>query len=475
MLLNKAIIKILKDFSKKITESNLNIKLIENLNQYLWETIEILRINNVIFIPFIGEIGSGKSTIINGIIGEDVLPTGVNGCSKKGILIRYLNKNENEINIRKSYFEKEKSEETTNYYIVPDNYIIGKGLDQVKGILNNLNYNYNEKEEDSFYYVRTKIKLFDDLGLDDSLKRMIYLIDLPGFGTENKFENNIYLKLMSISSCFIFIVKNCIIKDNNNRKILKKIFDQAKVQKRVFSSKLLQSSLFILNNFNNQSTGDEDIKEAKQDINELINGIKNEEEEIEMKNINLCFFNAEFYNNYYMNFNYFFNIKNSIKFEFRTFVKKNQDIFISPENSNIKKYKSFGKFLISQLNKKKDNILQNNEQSDEIIENNGYNEKFNKQIKNDLEEIFKILDINMNDKEKTEIFQIICFGKENSFKLNYLKNSNYEEFKNRIESQIKTLNSNMQDELEEKLNYLMEKLYLFFQKDFSKENDMKSI
>ena len=187
MLLNKSIIKILYDFSWKISQTKFDIKLIGNLNQYLKETIEILKINNVILIPFIGERGSGKSTIINGIIGEDILPTGDNGCSKRGILIRYLSKNENEINIRKTYFKEEKSGENINYYFDPDNYIIGSGLEQVKGILNNLNYKYNEREEDSFYYIRTKIKLFEDLGLDDSLKRMIYLIDLPGFGNEKKF------------------------------------------------------------------------------------------------------------------------------------------------------------------------------------------------------------------------------------------------------------------------------------------------
>ena len=473
MLLNKSIIKTLNDFNNQISESKLDEKFVANLSQYLRETIEILKINNVILIPFIGEIGTGKSTIINGIIGEDVLPTGVNGCSKRGILIRYLNKNENEINIRKTYFRKEKSEENTNYFFESDDYIIGNGLEQVKGILNNLNYNYNEKEEDSFYYIRTKIKLFDDLGLEDSLKRMIYLIDLPGFGTENKFENNIYLKLMSISSCFIFTVKNSVIKDNNNRKILKKIFDQAKKQKRVFSSKLLQSSLFILNMFNNQSTEEEDIKEAQKDINELINGVDNKEDENALKNINLCFFHAKLYNNYYTNYNYFCNIKDSIKFEFRTYVKKNQDIFISPENSSKKKYKSFSKFLISQLDKKKEYFLQN-EQPNENIINNENNELSTEQIKKDLNEIFRNLNLNINEEETSEILNIISFGKENIFKLNYLKYSKFEELKDKTKTQIKTLNSNMQDELEEQLNFLMNKLDLFFQKDFSKEKDLKS-
>ena len=281
---------------------------------------------------------------------------------------------------------------------------------------------------------------------------------------------------MSISSCFIFTVKNSVIKDNNNRKALKRIFDQAKEQKRIFSSKLLQSSLFILNMFENRAFGNEDIKEAKKDINEIINGDKNEADEDEdtMKNINLCFFNADLYNNYYTKYNYFYNIKDSINLEFKSYTKKNRDIFISPENSSNKKYKSFSKFLISQLNKKKDDFLQNNEQSNENIIINDNNGLFFEQIKKDLNEIFTNLNLNINDKDMSEILNIINFGKENIFKLNFLEKSNFEELKNKTQTQIKTLNSNMQIELEEKLDYLMKKLEFFFQKDFSKEIDTKS-
>ena len=74
----------------------------------------------------------------------------------------------------------------------------------------------------------------------------------------------------------------------------------------------------------------------------------------------------------------------------------------------------------------------------------------------------------------SEILNIINFGKENIFKLNFLEKSNFEELKNKTQTQIKTLNSNMQIELEEKLDYLMKKLDFFFQKDFSKEIDTKS-
>ena len=337
-------------------------------------------------------------------------------------------------------------------------------MEQVRGILNDLNCNYNEKEEDSFYYIRAKIKLFDDLGLDDSIKRMIYLIDLPGFGTENKFEQNIYPKILNISNCFVFTIRNSVIKENKNKEILKSILEQAKQQKKIFTSKLLQSSLFILNNDNNQTTGEDDINQAKNDIIDLIYGFENVNIVKEIKNINLCFFHALLYTKYYSNYNYFFKLKDSIKSDFRSYLKNNQDIFKSPENSSIIKYDSFLIYLNSQLRKKLKNLFnfKKNEQSDEKIES-------------DLKEIFT--NLNINEKEISEntkkISQKIFFGQENIIKLNYLKESNFEVFKSKIKFQIETLNGNMQDRLEKRLNDILEMLDLFFENDFSKEKDFR--
>ena len=474
-LLNKSLITILGNITKEISKSKLDIQIIDNLNQYLQTTIEFLKIYNVIFIPFIGEIGSGKSTIINGIIGEDILPTGDNVCTKRGIVIRYLGKNEGETNIRKTYFREEYIEEKPYYYIDPDDYIIGKGSEKVREILNNINHKYNENEEDSFYYIRTKIKLFDDLGLDDSLKKMIYLIDLPGFGTRNKFQKDIYQKLMKLSTCFIFTIKNGVIKDNNNAEILKNIFDQTKEQKKVFTSKLFKSSLFILNNFSKQSTGDNNINQSKKQLLELIVGNNDEKDEYE-KYINLCFFHANLYKNYYTNYNYFYNIKFTVKSEFKNYLTNNKKFIVFPEIINTRKYTSFSRFLISQIKTKNEKLFKDNENEIESNIINENNEQSDKNIKKDLEEIFSNLNINEKDLSKkiNNISEMICYGQKNIIKINNLKKSNFGELKITINIQVGTLNNNMQDELEDQLNYLIEKLDLFFNQDFSKEKDLKS-
>lgn len=59
------------------------------------------------------------------------------------------------------------------------------------------------------------------------LKEMIFLIDFPGFGTENIFEKKeIYNKVMSICNSFIFVVRNSVIKENSSQIKLKSIFEQ---------------------------------------------------------------------------------------------------------------------------------------------------------------------------------------------------------------------------------------------------------
>ena len=39
------------------------------------------------FIPLLGTVNSGKSTILNGLIGYNILPAKKKECTKKGILI----------------------------------------------------------------------------------------------------------------------------------------------------------------------------------------------------------------------------------------------------------------------------------------------------------------------------------------------------------------------------------------------------
>ena len=198
-----------------MNEINKNIKFMEN--------------NEHIFIPFLGPSNAGKTTILNGIIGKDILPTNLSESTKRGIIISYCNSEKITIRTVNLQSKKEYGEICCDLKFGA---IIGNWLAQVKQILIDINYNFPEKKEDFFYLVQTRIKLFDELKLEENYKKMICLIDLPGYGTKNIFEKVIYNKLLSISSSFIFVVKNSLIKDEYTQEILEKLFIQAKTKKK---------------------------------------------------------------------------------------------------------------------------------------------------------------------------------------------------------------------------------------------------
>ena len=451
--LNKEIIKTLKKFCKEIKNFKIENEKYQYLTNEIIKTIEYLKTYDVIFIPFLGGSNAGKTTIINGIIGKDILPNDLNECTKRGILIRYSDSDE--ITLRKANFKAEKFLDKTNYFFEAG-HVICKGEEKVKDTLKGLNLAFNEKEEDSFYYIRTKIKLFDEMGLDSSLKRMIYLIDFPGFGTGNVFEKEIYNKTMSICNSFIFVVRNTVIKENNAKIVLDSIFNQAKEQKNKLTSQFIKSCLFILNNDQSQTTTKDDLERAKGDIKEIIKGINSND-------INLCFFNAKYYLNYRDNFNYFNNIKELIDKEFKNYNDKKSEIIKNPSAQvNVQKsfYEYFYKALVNKqslfdVKKKKDQQI-----SDEV--ENSVKEKFE-----ELNEKEKEKEKDLKKYEK-KIKESLSFCKENINNMKILKESNINEFKEAFHLRIKYFNDNMQKELKVKMNNLLSILDMFFKSDFEK-------
>jgi hypothetical protein len=115
------------------------------------ELIDYLKTYNVIFIPFLGPTNAGKTTIINGIIGKYLLPTGLRECTKRGIIIGYEDVNDDNMTISNINLEKERYLNKDKFYFYNRNSVIGKGLSQVKDTLIGLNNKFPKSEKDSFY------------------------------------------------------------------------------------------------------------------------------------------------------------------------------------------------------------------------------------------------------------------------------------------------------------------------------------
>ena len=453
---NAEIINNLESFCKVINENQTGNKEFQDLIDELVKFIHFLKIYNVIFIPFLGASNSGKTTIINGIIGKDILPTASEECTKRGILIGYHDKDI--ITIAKANFKSEEFLGNINYWFKVDN-IIGKGEEKVKETLKSLNLEFNEKEEDSFYLIRTRIKLFEDMNLSKSLKQMIYLIDFPGFGTGNIFEKKICNKVMTICNSFFFITKNSVIKENKSQQILNSIFKEAYLKKNLFTSKFIKYCLFIFNNDNEESTTDKDLERLRGNIQNIIRGIDN------LNDINLCFFNAKYYSNFCDNYDYFFN-RSLLEKEYKNYIRSKTLIYKTPGGNNTNKNDGFFDFFLKRLNYKLESIFYIKLKK---IKNQKKDDKLEEFINKKFIEISKYENIDPAElgKKKEKILKIMSYAKENFATLKILKESNIDNFKKALSKQINFINDNKQNELKKTIYNLIIKFDMFFNRDFS--------
>ncbi len=209
-------------------------------------------------------------------------------------------------------------------------------------LLKSLNYIFAEEEENQFYYVRTKIKLFDDMELNNYLKMKIFLIDFPGYGPNNNFENTIFPKIYQFSNCFSFTVRDSRIKEIENYSILNKALETIKKTHKKFSANGFIKSCFFICNIcdGEQNDTDDDLSAVKNDIQELT--------KVANKNdINACFLKALNYFNYINNLEFFFNIKETIN---REYIKYNEKKFYY--HNILFKNSSFEEYLDEAITKK---------------------------------------------------------------------------------------------------------------------------
>ena len=351
---------ILKKSKIDVRESQI---LIDEIN----DTLNFVNFSKQIFIPFLGLSNAGKTTIINGIIGRNILPTSLEKCTKRAIIISYSDQEDDEISIYKSSFKKRNCFEKSYYYLNKE-YIIGKGLNQIHDLLKVLNCDFTGKSEDFFYLIKTKIKLFDELGLDDSLKRKIYLIDFPGYpGKEldyRLYESQRYSEgkidctvlalkiyeeiIVSISRTFIIVLRNYGKREEDTERFLCYIFKWIQNQNEISNLSMDIKSFFFLINEDNFQIFDDNL-EYKKSIQHINNKILNPFffYKNDINNINFSVFNAKYYCDYIHYYNYFFNLEETFENEYNNFLDSGKKIVEIKKINN-----SFFSFLKNELQKK---------------------------------------------------------------------------------------------------------------------------
>ena len=190
----------LKETFKRIDPNNeladINISL-----QSLREGI----ISQKIRIAFIGNINVGKSTILNSIIGEAILPVNDKECTYRGVIILHIEKE-----TFKLYKAELKSRGTGNdeyYYFLEGKKPYREGIENIKSFLSIKNNDKYIKDIDAYFVVAGNLKIFDFIEIDKDIISKIEFVDLPGIDRKNNafHQNKYYDKILKFSNCCVYV------------------------------------------------------------------------------------------------------------------------------------------------------------------------------------------------------------------------------------------------------------------------------
>ena len=257
------------------------------------------------------------------------------------------------------------------------------------------------------------MKLIDESDISSKLKEKICFIDLPGFGTNNFFEKkNKYSNLILSFENFIFVVSNMIIRENDNEKFLNYLYN--KINHNIF----FNNSLFIFNIDKNFDYTEKNISYGKNEITKIFKKFDSKT----INDINICLFNAKYYENYLLKFNYYKSLNNLLDYEYYKYINSKEKKWIG----EIGRFSrgTFSKYLIEQL---KSNI-----RNDIPIKFTEEKIKSNKHFENEIKKIIENKNYSLKEKEQKQIINYFSFANDNINKSDLLNKSNIEFFKNKL-------------------------------------------
>ena len=390
--------------------------------------------NNKILIPTIGQYSSGKSSLLNILIGEEYLPTSEGVCTNVGIIIEYTsNKNISElyeINL----------EQSNKYFSFKKSKIICNDKTKIKDTIDKRNKEHRFlKLEDSFLLLKVNIKLFESLK-EEKNREKILLIDFPGLDvleTKNFFSSDVLSPLINQSDSFIFINSQTI-NTNDNQKIIVNLVEKIKNRKISFSYK---NCLFIMNKWDKLKKNDYSLTQAKNDLKEIFqnNLLDDIFDDIDIINCSAKNYkNFEKKKNDILNFErYIENSKNNFEEEYELNDEHNED-----EDKND----LFYKYIINPIKSENKNIknLWTNKKDMKTKEN--YFEKLNNILKDDYQ---------LEDGKKKEIINDYLTLANNIDNHELLINSNIIELKQKILEHMLLSIENLEKNIENKgMNFL---------------------
>ena len=328
-----------EDFLKKM------IKDVENVEPFIN--------NRNIKLLFFSSKKSGKSSLINTIIGKNYLPIN-NQSNNINIIIKHslekteLFKCECIINNENDEFPFEQKIENYFYFKISESIAKEKEVMSKIKELNNLNLEL----KDSFYVLKTPMKFFDMIKINENVADKIEFIDLSSkyFNSEFNKNDKIINSLISFSDIFIYVdsYENYTSKNLNEINNLLFYFS-------VFNKSFnLNSFLYVINKFDLKSEN-----ENENEIDDLIGLIKDEKIQISSfscKNVILLLDDKNF-------------LENLIQEAKEEKNEKNNNLLNIILNK-FEKFNIYKKSIQSILNSEKnENNNENNQELEEFVEN----------------------------------------------------------------------------------------------------------
>ena len=268
---NDPILQEIFDFIK----NNLKHKF-KDLN-YNLEALSQFILGRKIRIVLIGNISVGKSTVLNALIGEEILPTKDEECTYRGIIIKHKNIDNYELYRTNMVDIAPDSGDTAFISFQPEKEPYCKTIEHIKAYLKNKNSDREHiGNKDAFITIQGRLKIFDYIKLDEKLIDKIEFLDLPGHDKQdnpfNKKYNSIALRFSNIS---IYI------SDPNNAldgKSIGKMRNQYSFVKGnlhpTLKAKCFYTSLFLINKSDKISDESEKTK-IKEEIFKRISDLDN--------------------------------------------------------------------------------------------------------------------------------------------------------------------------------------------------------
>ena len=306
-------------------------------------------------ISFIGNISVGKSSVLNAIIGENILPTSEKECTYRGVIIKH--KNVDDYYLYGTHLEILGDGSINEYYNFKENKeYYCKGKEEIKSRLKCKNNDKNMDEKDAFIVIQGRLKIFDFIKLDEELVNKIEFVDLPGHDRKNNTFNQkqYYNQILQFSNSCIYVNEPKTIDDEDSVIRIRSQYngDKQKLHPSL-RDKFINSCLFLVNKSDTLSNKKEqrkkDEEKIKKSIIEIISAV---EQGITQESINISFFSGKCFNEFLEYYNiYIYKLDNNTK----QFLK---DLYIEYTNNswNFFKIQSFKDFINKKAEKIEDKL-----------------------------------------------------------------------------------------------------------------------